>query len=258
MIDLHCHLLPDLDDGPASMEEAVELARAHVRAGIDTVVATPHVSPRYRTEQATIAAETAGLDGALADAGIGLRVLPGAEIDLRYGLDLDDATLRALALGQGPWLLIESPHHPHPTVETAVRELIVRGHRVLLAHPERSPVFLRDPQSLRRLVDAGARTQITAGSLVGQFGGTVKRCVEDLLQAGIVHTVGSDAHNTTRRPPGLHPDVLSEQLGDEAKWLLEEAPQAILDGGDLPPVIHLAPRRRSGWLRLAPSLRRGG
>jgi protein-tyrosine phosphatase len=240
------------------MQEAVELAAAHVSVGIDAVVATPHVSPRYRNEQATIEAGLAALNAALADAGIGLHVLPGAEIDLQYGLNLDDASLRTFAFGQGRWLLIESPYYPHPAIETAVLELTIRGHRVLLGHPERSPVFLRDPQSLRRLVDAGVRTQITASSLIGQFGGTVKRYVDHLLQAGIVHTVASDAHNTTRRPPGLYADALSARLGDGATWLLEEAPQAILDGDELPPVIHLAPRRPAGWRRLMPSSRRDG
>lgn len=262
MIDLHCHLLPGLDDGPATMDESIELAAAQVSAGIDTVVATPHVNSMFCSDRETIVARivagVAAVNTALADYKIVLGVMAGAEIDLQYGLNLDDGSLRALALGRGPWLLIEAPHQLHPGVETEVLELIVRGHRVLLAHPERSPVFLRDPKSLRRLVNAGVRTQITAGALVGRFGGTVERYVEDILRAGIVHTVASDAHNTARRPPGLHMDILNARFGDGAMWLTREAPRIILDGGELPAVTHLAPRRHGGWQRLTPRLRRGG
>jgi protein-tyrosine phosphatase len=234
VIDLHCHLLPGIDDGPATIDDSLELAAAFVGAGTDTVAVTPHVNPRFPNSHETIASGIAALSVALTSACIPLQVVAGAEIDLQYGLALDDSSLRSLALGGGPWLLVEAPHQLHPKVETSVLELVVRGHRVLLAHPERSPVFLRDPTSLRRLIDAGVRTQITASSLVGRFGGTVKRYAEDILRAGFVHTVASDAHDITRRPPGLHVDLLRSQSESQEMWLTEEAPRIILAGGEIP------------------------
>ncbi|MFZ1153955.1 MAG: CpsB/CapC family capsule biosynthesis tyrosine phosphatase [Solirubrobacteraceae bacterium] len=255
MIDLHCHLLPGIDDGPATIEDSLELAEAFVSAGTNTVAATPHVNPRFPNSHETIASGVAVLGVALADAGIPLQVMAGAEIDLQYGLALDDSSLRSLALAGGPWLLIEAPHQLHPKVETSVLELIVRGHRVLLAHPERSPVFLRDPTSLRRLVEAGVRTQITASSLAGRFGGAVQRYAEEILRAGVLHTVASDAHDITRRPPGLHVDLLRAQLEGQEMWLTDQAPGIILAGGEIPSVASVA-RRPSSWRALR--LRRRG
>lgn len=250
MIDLHCHLLPGLDDGPATIEGSIEMAAAHVSSGVETVVATPHVNRRFANDRETIAAALATARGALADAGLALRVLAGAEIDLQRALAADDDTLRGLTLGAGSWLLIEAPHRPYGGVETALLQLVIRGHRVLLAHPERSPAFMRDRKALSRVVDAGVRTQITAEALTGRFGGTVERYVEDMLRAGTVHVVASDAHDVANRPPGLQIERLRALLGDGARWLTEEAPRIILEGGELPPIVQLSPTRRSrrrGW-----------
>jgi protein-tyrosine phosphatase len=240
VIDLHSHILPGLDDGPSTMAGSLELARAAVGAGTATILATPHVNDDAGIEPARIAAGLEELRAALAEADIPLEVLPGGEIAIWRLIDLDDDTLRALALGGGPYLLVESPFSPVVgDFEPMVLDLHARGHRVLLAHPERCPAFQRDPARLQRLVEAGALVQITAGSMSGGFGSTVRRFTVAVLREGLAHVVASDAHDHVRRPPGLRAGfpALERELpgiGVQAHWLTESVPRAVLDGGPLP------------------------
>ena len=204
MIDLHFHLLPGIDDGPRDLDGAVALARAAAGAGVDTIVATPHVSWDWQNTPRTIAESARRLDVNLADLAIPLRVLAGAEIALTRAAQLPDEELRRLTLGGGPWLLIEPPHVSGAVgIEAVLLHLQHRGHRLLLAHVERCPAFIADVNMLERLVQAGMLASITAGALVGRFGRTVQRFARRLVTGGLVHNVASDAHDCHRRPPGL-------------------------------------------------------
>src|SRR5215210_3253597 len=222
------------------MEGSLELARAAVEAGTRTILATPHVNDDPTIEPARIAAGLVELRAALAAADIPLEVLPGGEIAIWRLVDLDEDTLRAFALGGGPYLLVESPFSPViGDFEPMVLDLHGRGHRVLLAHPERCPAFQRDPSRLEGLVGAGALVQITAGSMAGAFGTTVRRFTSAILREGHAHVVASDAHDTVRRPPGLQVGFAALErdlpgLGEQAQWLTELAPRAVLDGTPLP------------------------
>ena len=205
MIDLHSHILPGVDDGPPTMEGSLELARAAVAAGTRTILATPaHQRRRRDRPGADRRGHRASCARRSPTPAIPLEVLPGGEIAIWRLIDLDDDTLRALALGGGPYLLVESPFSPVVgDFEPMVLDLHARGHRVLLAHPERCPAFQRDPARLERLVDAGALVQVTAGSMAGGFGSTVRRFTAALLREGLAHVVASDAHDHVKRPPGL-------------------------------------------------------
>src|SRR3954467_2551046 len=186
------------------MAGSLELARAAVGAGTTTILATPHINDDAGIEPRRIAAGLEGRRAALAEADIPLEVLPGGEIAIWRLIDLDAATLNGLALGGGPYLLVESPFSPVVgDFEPMVLDLHARGRRVLLAHPERCPAFQRDPGRLERLVRAGALVQITAGSMTGAFGATVKRFTSALLRDGLVHVIASDAHDAVNRPPRL-------------------------------------------------------
>src|SRR5262249_54726636 len=110
MIDLHCHVLPAVDDGPATIEAAVELARDAESDGTTTIVATPHFDSNHmHLSAARIAAEVVSLQKRLDSEGVGITVLPGAELSALRAADLDDGSLKELALGSGPWLLLECP-----------------------------------------------------------------------------------------------------------------------------------------------------
>jgi protein-tyrosine phosphatase len=237
VIDLHCHVLCGLDDGPATLEDAVDLARAAVAGGTHTVVATPHVSARYPNDPAAIGRRLGELRVRLQTDGVALELIAGAEIALTQTIDMNAQALQRMSLGEGPWLLVEPPFAPFVSgVEEMLRELQGEGHRLLLAHPERCPTFHRDPAMLEGLVASGIRTSLTAGSLQGRFGETVRGFALGLVDAELVHNVASDAHDTTRRGPAIAPALEGAGLQPLAEWLVHEVPAAILSGAEtIPP-----------------------
>jgi protein-tyrosine phosphatase len=236
VIDLHCHVLPGIDDGPETIEGSVALARAAAAAGTRTLVATPHVSSRYHNDAATIAQLVDELNVRLASEGVPLEVLPGAEIAIASVVEIESRQLPRLGLGGGQWLLMEPPFTPIVTgLENILSSLQREGHRILLAHPERCPAFHRDPAMLESLVASGVITSITAGSLVGRFGGEVRRFAVGLVRDGMVHNVASDAHDPTQRPPGMAAELEHAGLGPLAEWLTGMVPTAILSGEEIPP-----------------------
>jgi protein-tyrosine phosphatase len=181
-----------------------------------------------------------------------LELVRGGELAPSRLVELDEATLGELSLGGGPYLLVECPFSPiSAELEPIVFELHQSGWRVLLAHPERSAAFHRAPDRLARLVDGGCLVQVTAGSLVGQFGETARRYSVALLRDGLVHVLASDAHDAIDRPPGLTAGLARAErdlpgIAAHAEWLTEEVPAAILSGDPLParPPLEHPPRRR--------------
>lgn len=250
MIDLHSHVLPGIDDGPGTVAGSVALARAAVERGTTELAATPHVTWDLSTTSEVVHRGVAALQRELDAAGVALRLRTGGELAVSRAVDLDDAELAALRLGGGEWLLSECPLRTSSTgFEHAVQHLHLRGHRILLAHPERSPILYRDPHKLETLVGQGMLVQITASSLTGAFGTTVQKYALDLLEADLVHVVASDAHDDRRRPPGLLEGLHAAAadfpaLLDRAEWLTTEVPRAILDGGPVPRAPGPPPRRR--------------
>jgi protein-tyrosine phosphatase len=262
VIDLHCHVLPGIDDGPATIESSIALARAATAAGTRTLVATPHVSWTHANDAATIARLAEELSARLAAEGVALEIRPGAEIAVTRVLDIEPGELLRLGLGGGPWLLVEPPFAGGTAgLEGVVRGLQERGHRIVLAHPERCQAFHSDPGMLGALVDDGALTSVTAGSLVGQFGESVRRFALRLAQDELIHNVASDAHDAVKRPPAITAPIEQAGLGALREWLTEDVPAAILSGAEtIPrrPSIALAQpgRVRQPWWRRATGLTR--
>jgi protein-tyrosine phosphatase len=261
MIDLHTHVLPGLDDGPATMEAALDLLEQIAAEGVATVVATPHVSESYPNTASTIREAVAAVRGELAERGIGIDLRPGAEVTIEAATTMPDEALRELGLGGGSWLLVESPLSPSAgDFDPLLASLRERGFSLVLAHPERSPAFQREPRRLLDLVAAGDLCSVTAGAMSGRFGRTARRFTIDLLREGFVHDVASDAHDLAGRPPGLLAGFAALEselpgIAAHARWHTEEVPAAILAGrrpppGPAPPGP-APPRRR--WL---PGLRR--
>lgn len=223
--ELHFHLLPAVDDGPETLDEALELARLAVADGTGTVVCTPHV---HQVDVATIPGRVRELQDALDRAGIALRVLPGGEVS--PGTPLTDAELAVIA--QGPqgrrWVLLEAPLQGAPVDElhASADELEARGYGVLLAHPERSRRFLAPGGGLQRRLRRGNLLQVNASSLTGLHGDEAREAALELIRRGIVTALASDAHRPSRPPR------LSEALaiaGDPA--LVDVAPAALLERG---------------------------
>lgn len=247
MIDLHCHLLPGLDDGPPDLDSALELARASVASGVGTIVATPHADSHHRVSAADRDAAIDELRHALTAHDIDLEVLPGAEIALDRYLDLDEDELARLALGGGPYLLLECPlAQAAGSFDRFIGGLLAGGRRVVLAHPERCPTFHRRPEQLGELVRAGALTSITAGAFSGRFGSAVRRFALDLAREGMVHDVASDAHDLVRRPPGIAAELEAAGLGALVAYATQTVPAAIIAGERVgpQPLVDVRPRRR--------------
>jgi protein-tyrosine phosphatase len=248
VIDLHCHILPGLDDGAPDLDASLAMARAAAAGGTRTMVATPHADGRWRVRAPERDAALATLRGALVREGIELTVLAGAEISLDFLLDLDDEERDSLRLGGGPYLLLECPlAQAAGAFDQYLARLLSSGERVVLAHPERCPTFHRDPERLTRLVHAGALTSVTAGAFAGRFGSTVQRFALDMVRNGLAHSVASDSHDDVNRPPGLRDELEEVGLGSMAAWLTEEVPGAILSGAPVPaapPAPELPARRR--------------
>jgi protein-tyrosine phosphatase len=253
MIDLHCHILPGIDDGPDTIDDTLALARAAVAAGTRTIVATSHVSPRYPNSARAIALGVAGVNARLRAERIPLDVLPGGEVAPSIIGALAPGELESLRLGGGAWLLVESPFTTVvDSMPILVGVLRRAGHQIVLAHPERCPGFHRRPDLLAALIaDHGVLTSVTAGALVGRFGRDVERFALEMARHGQIHNVASDAHDCDRRPPAV-PELLDRcGLGEHIQLLTEAMPRAILEGTDMPehPGILLPPARRRwrGW-----------
>lgn len=218
------------------MEESLNLARVAAAGGIRTIVATPHVSREWDNGARSIATLCEEVTDQLTAHGIPLEVRPGAEISLNRAAELRADELAALGLGGGPWLLVECPHHAHAVdVEEELLTLGTRGHRVVLAHPERCPAFQRDPDMLARLIAAGMIASVTAGALTGRFGRDVRRFALELVRRELVHNVASDAHDSLRRPPSIASELAEAGLDELGDWASGSVPAAVLAGASLPP-----------------------
>jgi protein-tyrosine phosphatase len=186
VIDLHCHVLPGIDDGPETMDGAIELARAAEAQGTSVLVATPHVTyDHLHNTSERILTSVEEVNRALRKQRVDVMVLPGAEVALERAGELDDDEIAALRLGGGPWLLVECPMFAGGMgVDGQLHALASRGNKIVLAHPERCPVFQTDLTRLERLVEAGMLGQITASALTGQFGRTVEKIAAARASSG--------------------------------------------------------------------------
>ena len=255
MIDLHCHVLAGIDDGPATMEQSLALGRELAAAGVSTVAATPHLREDHpRVVPSELAERCRVLADELGHAGVELAVVSGAEADLFWALDASDEDLRLASYGgRGTDLLLETPYGPLlPSFEGQVQSLIGRGFRVVLAHPERNPSFQAEPERLAELVRSGVLIQVTVGSLLRPRRSRSGRLARALLSDGLAHVLASDAHGPSAGPTARAPgweglDVARSVVSPaQVEWLVSEVPQALLAGQELP----RRPEGRGGrWLR---------
>ena len=261
MIDLHCHVLPGIDDGPQTIEESLAMVRVAADAGTRVLVATPHVNRRYENRVSGIAPLVAELNRRVREESLAVEIRSGAEVALLGAADLAAEELLGLRLGGGPWLLVEPPTAPvEVDVEGLIMALLDQGHRVLLAHPERCPAFRRDPGALASLVGEGVLASVTTASLRGHFGEDVARFALELLRSELVQNVSSDAHHHELRPPTMLEELDRAGLAALAEWLTTKVPEAILEGTEIPqrPLVRAPQQTRSTWVRREPTAARAG
>lgn len=221
MIDLHCHYLPGIDDGPDTLAEALDLARAAVADGITHAMLTSHVDPeRYANQRHNLEAAHADFSQHLVAAGIDLQVRVGGEARLCPELVDLIAANQVPFLGEvDGWriLLLEFPHQVIPVGSGRfIYSLLKLKIRPLIAHPERNKAIMAQPDKIQEFTDAGCWLQITAGSLAGRFGAVAQKVAFELVEQGYDCIAATDAHNLHSRPPLLSEGraVLRRRYGD--------------------------------------------
>jgi protein-tyrosine phosphatase len=233
VIDLHCHLLPGIDDGSPDLATSLAMAEIAVADGIVTTACTPHILPGvYANTAAGIRAAVAALAKALAEAEIPLDLTVGADVHVDPALVANIKAGKVPTISGSRYLLLEPPHHVlPPRFEEFTFGLAAAGIVPIITHPERLKWIEGHYDIMQRLAGRGILMQITAGSLTGRFGGRARYWAERMLDERIVDLLATDAHDTTRRPPRLSEarELVAKRCGDEAAAaLVGTNPLAIL------------------------------
>lgn len=202
MIDIHSHILFGVDDGPKELQQTLKMLQHAVDEGITAIIATSHsFHPQYHVSPETVYKQIAIIQQQVNKYNIPLKIYAGQEVRLVGDLSTLLDEKKALSLANSKYMLIELPSNTIPfyTKEIIIK-LKLKGITPIIAHPERNKIIAENPSKLEELVRVGAMTQITAGSLAGQFGKKVQKISLDLVKANLIHTYGSDVHNLTTRP----------------------------------------------------------
>jgi protein-tyrosine phosphatase len=236
MVDIHCHILPGLDDGAESFEVSVEMAEMAIADGITHVVATPHSSSMFSFDAEAVKRLRGELQEKVGDR---LQLATGCDFHLSFENLQDIASNTAkYTINQKSYLLVEFADFSIPaSMDDALHQLQLLGLSVIITHPERNRLICSHPERLRKWLQRGCYVQVTAQSVLGRFGGRAQKYAEQWLDEDMVHFVASDAHNTTRRPLQLREayEAVSKRRGEEiAEALFQENPLAAFEGRPLP------------------------
>ncbi len=243
MYDLHAHILPGVDDGPAAIEESVEIARIAAANGTRAILATPHRKDITELSSVPhIRDLTAKLQRRIHDEGIPLSLTLGMENHIDAALPDDIAAGIALTMNGSHYILVEMPFFggidEHVYVESALRGLQAQGLTPVFAHPERIEAFQLQPSLLERYIGMGMLSQLTRGSLLGHWGDEVRRFSLELLHSGMVHLLSSDTHsaNPPRTPElGEAVKIAAGVVGNrKAAAMVNDVPRAILEDKKIP------------------------
>ena len=235
MVDIHCHILPGVDDGAKTNEDSLQMAKEASSEGIRTIIATPHhKNNQYENEKDSIINKVSELNTFLESEGVPVKILPGQEIRI-YGEILDDyrAGGRILPLAETNYVFIEFPSSNVPRyAERLFYELQTEGLRPILVHPERNAEIIENPNLLYNLVNNGVLTQTTAGSITGYFGKKIKKFSQQLIEANLTHFIASDAHNVHNRTFKMVEafETVEKTYGIDTVYLFKENAELLLQG----------------------------
>jgi protein-tyrosine phosphatase len=249
MVDVHCHILPGIDDGPDTMEVSLAMAETAVADGITHVVATPHSSDHFVFDFPRVRQLR---DELQAKVGARLKIATGCDFHLNpENLDALRKDAPPYCINQRDYLLLEfNEISIPPGMDQTLHAIQLAGVRPIITHPERNSILRAHPDRLRQWVKQGCFAQVTGGALTGVFGHVAQRIALQWISEGLIHFVASDAHNTQSRPLRLLPayDVVMDQFGEQkAHGLFLENPLAAFEGRELPYVPEVeeqAPPRR--------------
>lgn len=244
MVDIHFHLLPGLDDGPETLEMAVEMARMAIADGTTHIVATPHANAQFPFDPELIAKRAAEVRSRVGDQ---VTILTGCDFHLSFE-NLQDIRQHRdrYTINRNGYLLVEfASYSIPPEIDQTFHELQLAGITPIITHPERNRILRRHTDWLDKWASHGCVMQVTAGSLLGRFGPNASEAATAWLETDRIHILASDAHNTTTRPPQLAAAYrhVAEVRGEEtARALCRENPLAVVEGRPLPwmPEVHSA------------------
>ena len=234
MIDIHCHILPGLDDGAQNLNDSLDMARAAVSNGIHKVVATPHhKTSRFDNPKATIFEKVSELNEILQKQMIPLEVLLGQEVRV-FG-DFVEAykNEQILTVNLQNYVLIEFPSNHVPSYsEHLFYDIQMNGLTPIIVHPERNSQIVEQPDKLFNLIEKGALSQITASSITGDLGKKIQKFSFRLIDANLTHFIATDAHNITSRPFNLAEayDVVEKEYGIDFVDMFIENAEQMVDG----------------------------
>jgi protein-tyrosine phosphatase len=233
MIDLHCHLLPGIDDGAPDLATSLEMAKAFVADGVSVVACTPHILPGlYANSGPQIRKATQQLRQTLQSEGIPLQLVTGADNHIVPDFAQQLRSGNLLSLADTRYVLVEPPHHvAPPRLEDLFFNICAAGYVPILTHPERLTWIEAHYPVIQRLIRAGVWMQVTVGSLAGAFGRNARYWADRMLDEGCVHILATDAHDVERRPPNLSQgrELAAKRVGDaEAENLVLTRPRGVL------------------------------
>ncbi|WP_106766803.1 tyrosine-protein phosphatase [Paenibacillus faecalis] len=237
MIDIHCHILPGIDDGPGAMKASLSMARLAVEQGIHTIIATPHHrTRRYSNPASRIKRRVNAFNAMLKQSGIPLTVLPGQEFHLTSGYSKEHKKGRLQTLGNTSYVLVELPSRTFPAHFPQFLSYMKRHQlRVVLAHPERNAAFVQNPDFLYEWLQQDVLLQITTQSLVGYFGRRIQKTAAYICRNRWAHFLASDAHNSFQRSFYFKEGYeMAEQLGGlEFRDKLQSNAANLISGKDI-------------------------
>ena len=234
MIDIHCHILPGIDDGAQELNDSLEMARQAQSQGITQIVASPHhKNGSYDNDLQDILTEVNLLNKEFIREGIDVEILPGQEVRI-YGEMEEDLDVDLLTVNNtGVYMLIEFPSSHLPRYANKLLfDLQLKGIVPIIVHPERNREIMEDPSKLYRLIKEGSLSQVTASSVTGRMGKKIKKFSLDLLSHNLAHFIASDSHNTTTRPFDLREayETVEKELGMAKRYEIQENPEEMIKG----------------------------
>jgi len=232
VIDIHCHILPGIDDGPSDIQESIKMAEIAARDGITKIVATPHIKNTLHSVS-SIKNSIARLNKRLGELAISVEILQGADVHAM----LDISLLKGYTINNTQYILVEFPHSHLPnSMKEVLFKMMVQGYRPIITHPERNMSVLKDPRAIFELINGGVLAQITADSIIGTFGVDIQECSRYLLKKNMVRFIATDAHSSHHRKPVLSQGLKAAEkiIGkDKAIKLVTVNPEAVVKGRPL-------------------------
>lgn len=252
MIDLHSHILPGIDDGPATLEKSIQMAASYEKGGFTHVVATPHwvAGTSWIPSIEIIHQRLACLNDALKEKSIHVDILDGMEIALDIDLVKFLVSKQLLPIAGGPYVLIEAPFQRLPLGwEQMFFQIMTKGFHIILAHPERCRHFYSNPELLQQMIEAGVYLQANYDSFLGHYGAEVSKTAFFLIENGYLHLLATDSHDSSIRHPGnifRALEVLNKTVGIETVEILTRVnPQRVINGLPLKTIAAVSPLTKS-------------